>query len=68
MTAKPLYHQLVVGDTITHQGRDYRVLARPVPATWSLKVSIEVRDIAARTDTTIKVSGNAEAWRYRTRR
>lgn len=66
--AKPLYHQLIAGDTITHEGRDYRVLARPVPAKWSLRVSIEVHDIAARTDTTIKAPGNAQAWRYRSRR
>ncbi|MFD5245663.1 hypothetical protein ACFWIW_14015 [Amycolatopsis sp. NPDC058340] len=61
--AKVLYHQLTVGDTITHKNRDYRVLARPVPATWSLKVSIAVHDLDARTDTTIKVSGNAEVLR-----
>ncbi|MFJ8912323.1 hypothetical protein [Amycolatopsis sp. NPDC102389] len=62
--ARLIYRWLNVGETISHEGRAYRVLARPVPAKWG-KVSIEVRDIAARTDTAITAPANAQAWRWR---
>lgn len=58
-----IYRWLNPGEQISHEGRACRVLSKPVPGKWG-KVTIAVRDIATRTDTTIQARANDKAWRW----